>query len=427
MNIAVITKDPIIAEKLQSVVVSFKNVSNFKTIAASKISSNLFDDDIIYFFDTQSYPETDIAAEVFTRLGNRIIFIQNSSAISIPSDFLVIGRSLKILEICNSLAKLIEGDIASYVPFDISVLFRNEKLLCDIYLKINESKYIKIAHSGELVSVEFINKYKERNVKHIYILYSDFERFGDDLFSRELIDQKLQLSPVQRKGIENAHLHECLRNFGVSEYTVNLVEKSVEDFSNSTKNLKTKSLFKMFERSKGTFIYDHSFLTIAFSNILCKHMNWESEAIRKKISMAAMFHDLAIKDPKLAMNESLGKSELAKLDRDISSTILNHSSEIVKILEGEDSIPSEVISLCLNHHEGHGEGYPKSKSPVALTQLDGVFIISHELAIGMYRVAFNFQKFNKVIENIIEKYDSGNFKAVVNAVKIAREHEFQFE
>lgn len=273
-----------------------------------------------------------------------------------------------------------------------------------------------MAYKGDIVDLQQIEKYLKSGLKYFYVTKNDFENFGKDFFKEDLVNLKLFNNKIEGLSKKHEILHGIVNDFGVSKFVIDQVEDSIDEIEDKINTLNNDDLLSLFESSKGTFLYDHAFLTIIFSHMLCKGMDWYNDSIKEKLALAAMVHDLGISDPKLALSEVLGLNDILRMDSKTSIELTNHPKVIANILSRNPEIPIEVINICLSHHEGEEDGYPRGVDFSNLSQLERVFILSHAMAVGLYRIAFKLDKFSSVIDGIKARYSCGNFAPILDEI-----------
>lgn len=424
MKVTTFITNPNSSNKLNALLKSFSFFSTIEIIKEkNEFNKALLQDFVIIEADNFSDQEIN---DLMEKQESRIIALSSDPSIYhisfknyhecfVSSDFKIIEMSSKISDLLN-----VESNSTEYIPIEINNFYKNINLPCDIFLKLGAQKFIRIAYKNDSITPNFLNKYKEKKIDFFYIKNNDFKLHGNTIFSDHLIDSSLYKNKVEELSKKTELLHEILSNFGVNKYILKQVDESIVELEQMLKKSNSE-LFDLFEKSKGSFLHDHGYLTVCFANIILKELDWKSEIIRSKIMMAAMFHDLGISDAKLAMSEALGKAEILHLEKNSKEIILNHCEKIATILHRDALVPDDVVNMCLNHHEGFEQGYPKSKSSASLSQLECLFIIAHATAIGLYKRAFNVKKFPLIVEEIVTIYNKGNFRPIIIALQKAIE------
>lgn len=436
LEVIVAIEEAGLLRKVESIFGSFENISKVTTVKEYQDLKNYLDKKsqdtfFVIDLDLDKYKAVKSKAQEHVINNSRnVIYLSENAEDEKSFEQIkehIIGRNIKLIEFSSLVSDLLQTKTTDYIPISINSYYKVKSFPCDTYVKLGLDKYIKIVQGEDIVETGFLDKYKKRNVSLLYVSEKDFYNKCTDLFADKLADPDLFDTKEDYIRKSQEILHDMVKDLGVSEYIVNRVEESLADVEEELKKPNLKKVFDLFNKQKGTFIYDHSYLTLMFCNILCKHMDWESKEIRHKLSLACMFHDLGITNPKKAFYEGAPVEQLNTINKELQDEIKNHSITMAKLLEADPDMPQEVINIVLNHHEGKGpdKSYPKGITGVSLTQLECVFIVAHAFVLELYKVAFNTMKIKTAYENVVNDYDSGNFKPILKAFEVAIEEEIK--
>ncbi len=413
-----------VLNKVKSILGAFPDPLQLKTIKSEKELKKTTDLGIyILDFSIKEFRDSIKDLARFSEQSNAKILIiidelDKDNEVFKPMKENILFKKFKLIDFTAKLSELINQKHINFFPIKIDYFLKENNILCDTYIKLGKNNFIKIANEYEDITSELIEHYKSKEMSEFYVSSSDFFAKCQSLFQNIL--PSIDHFPTKEEYIQKSYeaLHQMVKDLGINEVVIEKVEESLKQVEETINSPQLKSIFELFKRSKGTFLYDHSYLTLIFSMIMCKHMNWENPQNRYKLSMACMLHDLAISDPADAMLENNSKVELMKLDKQKSQKILNHSEIMASLLEKDPQVPQEVINIVRKHHEGKGteHSYQKGVTGVNLTQLECLFIITHAFVLELYSIAFNPNKFSTALENVLEQYQTGNFKPLKEAL-----------
>ncbi|MGE0616842.1 MAG: HD domain-containing phosphohydrolase [Bacteriovoracia bacterium] len=245
-----------------------------------------------------------------------------------------------------------------FMKLSLEDFVSGKQIQSDIYIRMNETKYLKIAHQGEDLEVHRIRAYREKNVRHLYMKKADFSRYVG--FSLKLSEgvKNAKIEP-DRKARFFKHTGEIileqLHMEGVDEDTFAdskvFLENSLEVISEDAEAF---NLLDMLNQHSN-FLYAHSLAVSFFSLMLAKTVGWNSPANRFKISLAGLYHDIGKKELDL---ELLSKSRRQMSHGEIK-LYEEHCSRGVDLMRDLKSIPTEVLQVILHHHENCiGSGFP---------------------------------------------------------------------
>ena len=247
-----------------------------------------------------------------------------------------------------------------FTKVHIDKFYPSQAVLFDVFVKINDNRYVKILHSGDTFSQERINKYKnEKNIDHLYFKQKDRRKYIQytNFLAKKLIGNKKVsasskvnlLSTVSEKYVEELFQNGVKAQVvdQAKEITSNLY-KVVEDQKDLYQTLRD---FQELDPSQFT----HSFVTSLYTSAIVKQFPWQSKMTIETIAMASMFHDIGkTKLPKKFMEarpEDLTPEELELYHK--------HPELGVEIVGKNKLINNSVKQVILQHHECYnGTGFP---------------------------------------------------------------------
>lgn len=246
-----------------------------------------------------------------------------------------------------------------YLPLSIDEFISGREIQYDIFVRINEQKYVKVAHQGEDLSLEQVRAYKTRNIKQLFLKQSDFRKYVGftvsllpAVTSAKKIDRDRKVRFVQHTGqmiLERVHVD------GVDEEAFNnaktFVESAVGVLSDSV------DVFEILERMNGhaDFLYTHSVAVCLYSVLVARALHWRSPGNLFKIALGGLFHDIGKKE----LDRELLAKPRVDLTLDEMQLLETHTTRGVAILQSLQSLPEDVLHITAQHHEDcAGSGYP---------------------------------------------------------------------
>lgn len=254
----------------------------------------------------------------------------------------------------------VEEDLdKEYCKVAVEDFMTEKEVEFDIYIRISNTKYIKIAHSGGKLSEDRVSAYKEKGIQFVYI--------KKDVFHK-VVGFNLQIAKVAKKSALNKekklsfmrHTAELiLENAFVNGVNPNSFRES-KDFIETSMEMLTEDdkVFTILEilSTHADFLYAHSLGVSAFSVMIGKEMGWTSSATLFKLALGGLFHDIGKKE---VAKEILDKPRPLLTQRE-RSIIESHPTRGKEILESLGNIPSEVVLIAYQHHEDMlGQGFPR--------------------------------------------------------------------
>ncbi len=301
------------------------------------------------------------------------------------------------------------------------LLIEASPLKSDIYIRLSDSKYIKLFHQGATFDKIDLDRYVNvKKIEYLYVKNSDAENFIQQLTN--FLHTMMNRTDLSTSQIENVTedtvitLKELVSKFGFTEEVQTLV-KSANDFL--VQNIETKqelnSILNRIQKNKDKYISIHSLIVAQIACSIAEVMGWKSDTTFKKITMAAILHDIFINDQeiaKISTLDELKKSKQPFLDKDIND-FPNHPIQAAEEAKKFTELPADVDMIILQHHEQpDGSGFPNKLTAKEISPLASVFIVAHNLFDHILKndAQFTIQSF---IENRSPFYQNGNFKKIM--------------
>lgn len=311
-----------------------------------------------------------------------------------------------------------------FVPISINKLKTNLNYPCEIFIKLSAKKHIKILNDGHHFNSESLQKLIFKNVEFLYIRSSDYNTFCT-VFTDDKTDNKKKVDIVNTEINALEAIHNYMEDLGFSSKVIDMTKTLHTSIEEKYNHKFMKKLFNRFKDMEGTFLYNHSYLASVIALTAGNKFNWMNHENKEKIYLGCILHDLGFKHKENALRESLLKNEVSKLSVEEKEDILDHPMKFAKHLAQIDNIHQDVIKIVRDHHGVHGDqSYPKPIYPAEINLIFALFVLSHELSIGLYSISFNEKKIPALLNSICEKFDKGNYKKVLPEFKTAVEEIF---
>jgi len=378
------------------------------TFEGMKISNTLLKDhksDLI--INTSETLDDTLEYKAFSKLDSRANIIPND--INCESfHYLILG----ILNKRRNIDFKYKEEI--YRKVRLSYFLRFNKVLCDVFIKINEDKYIKVLRKDDFYSRDDLYKYREKNIKFLYIQSEDYDEFGTSLAETPFLIEDKNLDPefLDDAVINTLDIvHEMVLESGLTDEVINLVDYTVYQIENNLETDRVLDRLLSLLTNRKDYLLDHSYMIAYFSNAICSNMEWDSEEIRKKLSYAAILQDVCLSDATMALTINLQKSEMINYSADEIGYYKQHPQQVANIVRENNSIPINVDEILLSHHEKpEGNGFPRALSHHRVTQLSALFIVAHSFVDELYREEFDLSKIPIILLRMEERFSKGNYR-----------------
>jgi hypothetical protein len=313
-----------------------------------------------------------------------------------------------------------------YIPITFNYLKVGTSLPCDIYLKLGSDKYLKVQHKDSKIDDEFIKKYRNRNISHIYVTTEDYPDFHKFNFQKTQIfkDKKEEIA-ISVNAIEA--LHNYVNDLGFDPKVINMTSKIHGNLKEQFKDNKFMTeLLKRLSLMEGSFLYNHSFLTSVIALTAANKYSWMNLENKEKLYLGSMIHDLGYRNKENAYKEMLTHADIKTLGDEVKEDILGHTERFTEKLAQCNDVHDDVLKMVRFHHAVHGaEGYPsKPIYPNEISLVFALFILSHELALQLFRINFNENKMLNAIDDVCEKFSGGSYRRVTKEFRQAMIEQF---
>ena len=300
----------------------------------------------------------------------------------------------------------IEERKTEYSKIRCTYFWRYNECMCDIYIKLSVQKFVKIFNAGSQYTKDDIDKYIKKNQRFLYIKTSDLNNYLEKTKNSSF----LILNPNVEKDediIRTTHaiIHDMALSLGVTKESIELTESIAKETIRAVKD--SNELYKYLIRARNNkdYIYDHSYLVSILCCELATRMEWSDRRTLEKLCWAALFHDITLEEPRLAMIQSLEAKELKDYGPTARKAYENHSIDAANLLKSAPGIPPDVDSIVLCHHElPKGKGFPRQLAPDRVFPLARVFILCHDFVSQLYNFGFDEDYTQSIVGNMGETY-----------------------
>ena len=262
----------------------------------------------------------------------------------------------------NPQAKSDKKDSPNTIKFcqvHISEFISSTHLVSDLYVRIAETKYVKVAHRGDAIPVERLKVYQERKVDFLYVALEDFSRYVDfnirvsqSAVNSPMVNKQMKLKLLQNTS--EAIAERCFLG-EIDPETLGPAQQMLE----STLQLASEDqdILQLVTGFQGhcNKLYAHSVAVSFFSCMIARQHGWTSTNTLFKVSISGLLHEIGKKE---LPSELLAKSRLQLTASEIKH-IETHPLRGRDIINKIPSLPEDIGMIVAQHHENiFGSGYP---------------------------------------------------------------------
>ncbi len=307
------------------------------------------------------------------------------------------------------------------IPCDF-ILKYGEKIPCDIYLRLSETKIVKLSHKDDITSM--LKKYQAKGVKEVYANREQFIEFIEFVKKSSKANRFFDYSP-DKSAVTMANrfnqgfklVQESMVQFGVDANSIALA-----------KNI-SKSSYKVMQSVPNIFSFFKELATececefmrvILIGYTACcmlENFSWQSISIKEKIFLASFLCELTLDKNNLEMLAQWERGELQKSK--LSAKVLDHPKTILKLLShgGQRSLGKDILTIVEHHHEKPDKlGFPYGLGPDRMTPLTCIYIVARHFALLIEKHGFQDSKRSEILYQIEQRYSIGNYKKAAAAL-----------
>lgn len=300
----------------------------------------------------------------------------------------------------------------------IYFFLRFHKSLCDVYIRINEKKFVKFINKNEMFDSAQIKRIISKGVDYLYISQKDYEKFAVSVANQSFLQSDQTLSTEDKLKSTQIMLQHMAMTTGISKSVLSLAERNIELVIMEAQDLdKLSELLKQL-RSREDYGHDHAYLLCYFCCVICDAMGWQTRRSREKLCFAALFHDIVLKDPDLAMIQSQNDQALSSFSLEDIQLYKDHPKLSAGLLDELAENYPQLDQIVLEHHEyPDGSGFPRGLKASQIQPLPSLFIICHALVHAMYLANFETEKYPEIFHQLRKDFNQGHFQKIMEKMQ----------
>jgi response regulator RpfG family c-di-GMP phosphodiesterase len=299
----------------------------------------------------------------------------------------------KIISEANRLLPNIDAETlnpSNYVPISIDTLFKIQKINCKLFIRLNETKFVKIQNGDTQFAENEYRKIKAKGVDQLFIEKNEFKVFLED-FRKKVVNDMLfmgfQSDPDEALKIAGAvqeMANSLSKNFGISKDAQELTKKNIQLVQSIIdRNHQLNSLFTWALDSTQGYSYQHSVLICILTGEITRNIDLGNPFASEILSLAAFLHDAGLSDYQVKNEERFIQAikSSSKMNLEDLAAIIDHSKKSHQSVSQWQHCPPEVLEIIKNHHEKpDGTGFPNGLTAIDINPITACFIVCEDLA-----------------------------------------------
>lgn len=255
--------------------------------------------------------------------------------------------------------KISLDDEAHFCRLAVEDFMSGRQINFNVFIRLGERRFVKIAHKGEDLSLERVRSYREKKVHYFYLRRSDFREYlGFSLSVTQAARKNKGVSPDKKLNLlrhTGTVLVEQIARDGLDEYMFygakTFVHSAIDVLADHP------DIYALLDalNNHTDYLYAHSVGTSLYSVLIAQKVGWTLPTNKFKVAMGGLLHDVGQKELELMLLQKPRRS----WNVDEVKQYESHAVRGLTILSEIDSIPTDVLEIAKQHHENcAAQGFP---------------------------------------------------------------------
>ncbi len=350
----------------------------------------------------------------------------------VPGAFAHVPNSLQLKILIKSAAlalnitpkDMMNKVVPDYFPIPITYFQSLKRSVCPVYSRDleNVQKFqLRIERLKEFDAMTISLMIKE-GVDYLYVNKLDRLDFVNNvtaelmaLLAKEEVSEDEFLSAGE-KTLEL--LSKKLMTIGITEETIHLAKKSIEDMKHNVKiNPNLSRLIARLLSNKTSYLYKHTQLLTYVCLHMVENIDWGTPEQEEKISFIAFFHDIALETDEQGKIKSLNELKASEITSEEKQLVEKHAQIAAEFVSKFPHAPMGADQIIRQHHGnlngvGFSDHYAANISPMAV-----IFIVAEEFT----RIILKWESgpFDRVqmLRELKDEFNSPRFQKMIDHLK----------
>ncbi|OFZ78920.1 MAG: hypothetical protein A2583_12495 [Bdellovibrionales bacterium RIFOXYD1_FULL_53_11] len=281
----------------------------------------------------------------------------------------------------------VEINESNYARVGIEEFIYGKSYQYSLFARLRNGKFIKVAHVGQNIDLDQMEKFKARGISELWLERKDFTDHMERsrLLAREAVSShdlpEGKRASVITRACEAAS--ENLRLMGVSE---NSLEPAKETLTAAISSVGSGQLaLALLEKmeSRGSVSYARAVTCGIICGLIGRIMGWMLEKNVLALALGGYLHDIGLNTLPVDAQEK----QLEELSVEEADAYKGHPQRGAEELAKIPGIPKDVIAIVEQHHENcAGTGYPKGLSGSEIFPMARIVHLVDSFCVHMLRM-----------------------------------------
>ncbi len=255
----------------------------------------------------------------------------------------------------------VDANSDSYFEVPMVDFIPNRKVLFDVFIKINDKKFLKILHAGDSFAQDRITHYREnKGVSSLYFHKRDRRKYIR--FCNLLANRLIKKHASDKTQVKGKVLKIVAQNF-VDEVDLTGVKPQIleqgKELCNNIFNMiqSDKQLFKVVSNLNDfdPTSFSHSYMVCLFTSMIVNQFKWKTPQSLETAGIAALLHDIG----KTKLPATILEKNPREMNEEELAEYKKHPIYSTQLLEENRLITTSIKQVIRQHHEySDGSGFP---------------------------------------------------------------------
>jgi response regulator RpfG family c-di-GMP phosphodiesterase len=300
----------------------------------------------------------------------------------------------------------------------------------DVFVRIDNEKFIKILKSGDCLPPERVFHYIQKGSAHFYIKQMAQLRclaycraISENTFKNSTVPKTMKLAQVMGIGQD---MMEVIKKTGMTQAQVAKAESFLFKLKGSLLEADTEDqkTIEVFLSQAGSS--EHAIATTLVASLMTGALKIESAMAYRQVGLAALLHDVGL----YGNSQAVRNEDVSQMDTLEREQFYQHPLFSAQILRNMALIDETTIQAVEQHHERHDNtGFPKKIAPDRIHRIAEIVGISDEFIriiqhpnydskLG-YEKIMQEQVFKGFSEPVVESFQKVFFKKADSKKRVA--------
>lgn len=272
----------------------------------------------------------------------------------------------------------------NYCKLSINEFTAGRELNFSIFLKLSDSKFIKVAHQGDEIAANRIQFYKSKGVRHLYLRKDDFRSYvGLTTLPFQTTKNETELNFEKKRALTSSAsqvLAEKINHIGILQDTYESASTFVEATLELISDNPTATDVLDALRQHSDHIYTHTLGVSVYAVMMTQPIEWNMPTNKFKVAMGGLFHDIGMKE---LSRDMLEKPRLNWTQEEVKD-YETHPTRGLSLLYDIPDLPDDVREIIKQHHENCiSQGFPMKTKRTSIHPMAKLISVADEFC---YRI-----------------------------------------